>query len=45
MGAKYYPNIKDQKAGQRFQQKQLSQSKFIKPATTPVPPGKKTKKK
>lgn len=36
MGAKYYPTIKDQKAGQRFQQKQNSQSKFIKPATRPA---------
>ncbi len=32
MGAKYLPNVKDQKASQRFQKKQLGQSKFIKPA-------------
>ena len=32
MGAKYLPNVKDQKATRRFQQKQHSQSKFIKPA-------------
>jgi hypothetical protein len=42
MGAKYVPGIKDLKAGQRFQQKQLVQSKFIKPAGKP--PAKKPKK-
>ena len=42
MGAKYLPTIKDVKAGQRFQQKQLVQSKFIKPAGSP--PAKKRKK-
>jgi hypothetical protein len=42
MGAKYVPTIKDLKAGQRFQQKQLVQSKFIKPAGKP--PAKKPKK-
>ena len=38
MGAKYVPTIKDLKAGQRFQKKQLVQSKFIKPSgkTTPA---------
>jgi len=35
MGAKYVPTIKDLKAGRRFQQKQLVQSKFIKPAGKP----------
>ena len=35
MGQKYLPTIKDQKAGQRFQQKQHVQSKFIKPAAKP----------
>jgi hypothetical protein len=35
MGQKYVPTIKDQKAGQRFQQKQHVQSKFIKPAAKP----------
>ena len=35
MGAKYVPTIKDLKAGKRFQQKQLVQSKFIKPAAKP----------
>jgi len=29
MGAKYTPSVKDQKANQRFQQKQQGQSKFI----------------
>ncbi len=43
MGSKYVPTIKDQKAGQRFQQKQHVQSKFIKPSGTP--PVKKSKKK
>ena len=42
MGTKYVPLIKDIKAGQRFQQKQHVQSKFIKPAGKP--PVKKTKK-
>jgi len=39
MGAKYLPSIKDQRAAQRFQQKQLRQSKFIKPkpAAPPAP--------
>lgn len=37
MGLKYTPSIKDQKAGQRFQQKQLNQSKFIKPVAKPPP--------
>lgn len=36
MGAKYLPTAKDLKAGQRFQQKQLVQSKFIKPAGKPA---------
>jgi hypothetical protein len=43
MGLKYVPSIKDQKAGQRYQQKQHGQSKFIKPA--PPTPAKKPKKK
>jgi hypothetical protein len=42
MGAKYMPSIKDMKATQRFQKKQHTQSKFIKPA--PPPPVKKDKK-
>jgi hypothetical protein len=42
MGSKYVPSIKDLKAGRRFQQKQNTQSKFIKPA--PKPPAKKGKK-
>ena len=42
MGQKYVPSIKDLKAGQRFQQKQRTQSKFIKPAAKP--PAKKDKK-
>jgi hypothetical protein len=37
MGSKYVPSIKDQKASQRFQQKQHVQSKFIKPAAKPAP--------
>ena len=41
MGAKYLPTIKDQKANQRFHQKQQVQSKFIKPATRPAPKKKK----
>jgi hypothetical protein len=32
MGAKYLPTAKDQKLTARYQQKQLTQSKFIKPA-------------
>jgi hypothetical protein len=36
MGAKYLPTVKDQKAGQRFHQKQHVQSKFIKPAGRPA---------
>lgn len=43
MGAKYLPTVKDQKATQRFQQKQLSQSKFIKPVA-PRPAAKKKSK-
>lgn len=35
MGSKYVPSVKDAKAGQRFQKKQLTQSKFIKPAAKP----------
>jgi hypothetical protein len=31
MGAKYYPTIKDQKASQRFQQKQAALAKAKKP--------------
>ncbi|MES2695568.1 MAG: hypothetical protein V4773_18980 [Verrucomicrobiota bacterium] len=42
MGAKYLPTVKDQKAGQRFQKKQLVESKFIKPSGKPA--AKKTKK-
>lgn len=41
MGAKYLPSKKDLKASQRFQQKQLTESKFIRPAgprTTPDAP-------
>jgi hypothetical protein len=37
MGAKYLPSIKDQKAVQRYQQKQHQQSRFIKPAGKPAP--------
>lgn len=40
MGAKYVPSIKDQKANRRFQQKQQSQSKFIKPPSRPAPKNK-----
>jgi hypothetical protein len=36
MGAKYVPTIRDLKAGQRYQQKQLVQSKFIKPSGKPA---------
>ena len=43
MGAKYLPNVKDQKATQRFQTKQLGQSKFIKPVAAPSSPKKKKK--
>lgn len=35
MGSKYVPSIKDLRAGRRFQQKQHTQSKFIKPAPKP----------
>jgi hypothetical protein len=35
MGAKYLPTVKDQKASNRFQQKQNTQSKFIRTAGTP----------
>jgi len=42
MGSKYLPTIKDSKAGQRFQQKQHTQSKFIKPVAKP--PAKKATK-
>ena len=41
MGAKYLPSKKDLKASTRYQQKQLTQSKFIKPAVKPAAkPGK-----
>jgi hypothetical protein len=43
MGAKYLPTIKDRKAGQRFQQKQHVQSKFIKPSGRPAAPRAKKK--
>lgn len=43
MGAKYVPSIKDQKAGERFRQKQQVQSKFIKPAAKPAPKPQKKK--
>lgn len=43
MGTKYLPTNKDRKAGERYQQKQLVQSKFIKPAGKP-PAAKKPKK-
>jgi hypothetical protein len=43
MGAKYLPTVKDQKAGQRFHQKQHVQSKFIKPAGRPPAPKRKKK--
>ena len=36
MGAKYLPSKKDQKASARYQQKQLTQSKFIKPSVKPA---------
>lgn len=32
MGDKYLPTRKDQKASQRFMKKQMTRSKFIKPA-------------
>lgn len=32
MGAKYLPTVKDLKAGERFQKRSLTESKFIKPA-------------
>ena len=42
MGAKYYPTIKDQKANQRFLQKQRAQVKPKKvPAVKPEPKGEK----
>lgn len=44
MGAKYVPTIKDLKAGERFQQKQHAQSKFIKPASKPATRKSKTPK-
>jgi len=44
MGAKSLPPVKDQKAGQRFQQMQHTQSKFIKPSAKSSAP-KATKKK
>lgn len=44
MGAKYLPTDKDRKASKRFQQKQHTQSKFIKPAATPKPAPKSGKK-
>lgn len=44
MGSKYVPSIKDLKAGQRFQQKQHTQSKFIKPVGKPAAPQPKKKK-
>ena len=39
MGAKYLPTVKDLKAGERFQKRSLTESKFMKPAATrrPVP--------
>jgi len=42
MGAKYTPSVKDQKANQRFQQKQLGSSKFFK-STSARPAKKKAK--
>ena len=44
MGAKYLPTDKDQKLTARYQQKLLTQSKFIKPANPPSAP-KKAKKR
>lgn len=43
MGSKYVPSIKDLKAGRRFQQKQHTQSKFIKPTGKPAAQPKKKK--
>jgi len=43
MGSKYVPTVKDQKADRRFHDKQLRQSKFIKPSA-PRPPAKKKSK-
>ena len=41
MGAKYLPSKKDLKASARFQKKQHTESKFIKPAAKPAAkPGK-----
>jgi hypothetical protein len=37
MGSKYVPSVKDAKANQRYQQKQHTQSKFIKPTAKPAP--------
>jgi hypothetical protein len=45
MGAKYYPTIKDQKAGQRFQQKQNQLQKQKKAAAPQTQPVKAEKKK
>jgi hypothetical protein len=38
MGAKYLPTTKDLAAGQRFQKRALTASKFIKPAAVKRPP-------
>lgn len=32
MGAKYLPTVKDLKAGERFQKRALTESKFMKPS-------------
>ncbi|MBK9991174.1 MAG: hypothetical protein IPP19_10680 [Verrucomicrobia bacterium] len=45
MGAKYYPTIKDQKASQRFQQKQNQLQKQKKAAAPLAQPEKAEKKK
>ena len=45
MGAKYYPTIKDQKASQRFQQKQNQLHKQKKAAVPLAAPVKAEKKK
>lgn len=45
MGAKYYPTIKDQKASQRFQQKQNQLQKQKKAAAPLAQPVKAEKKK
>ena len=37
MGAKYLPTTKDLKAGERFQKRSLTESKFMKPATPKRP--------